>query len=122
MTRARKYNRNKPRIALLSAPFICEMGAVASFGENKYTVADESGTDNWRKGLPVRELIDAALRHTFLALSGEDADKESGLSHLAHAAVNLMMASETIIMRPEYDDRFRCIFAMPMIATEKDEI
>lgn len=56
-----------------------------SYGEGKY------GRGNWRN---VPEGSDrylaATLRHLTAHASGEKVDDESGLSHLAHAAANIM--------------------------------
>ncbi len=56
-----------------------------SYGENKY------GRGNWRNvpEAPDRYLA-ATLRHLTAHASGEEEDGESGLSHLAHAAANIM--------------------------------
>jgi hypothetical protein len=41
--------------------------------------------------------------------SGEDFDPESGLSHLAHAACNLMMLQEFEYTKPLLDDRIKSL-------------
>lgn len=95
-----KYDDGKPAVALLSSPFLLEMGAVMEFGARKYAA------QNWRKGISVTRCLSAALRHTLKWMDGVENDEESGLHHLAHAAVNLMFAAETAMARPSFDDRF----------------
>jgi hypothetical protein len=68
-----KHDQDKPRMELLSVPFIEGVSQVLAFGAKKY------GEHNWRKGISQSRLIGAALRHTFAFLRGEDKDAESGL-------------------------------------------
>jgi AmiR/NasT family two-component response regulator len=49
-------------------------------------------------------VIDAALRHIYAHLEGEDLDEE-GLEHLGCAIAELMMASHYMRHRPDLDDR-----------------
>ena len=65
----------------------------------------ESGVGNWQKGLKVTETLESCLRHIFSFLSGEDNDKESGLTHLGHAMCNLHFATWMLKHRPDMDDR-----------------
>lgn len=114
-----KFSATKPALGLVSGEFICHMGAVLTFGRDKYTRLNVDGANNWRRGIAVTELIAAVLRHTFLALMGEENDKESGHPHLAHAAVDAMMAWETIKYRPFWDDRWKQPFEMPVAKENK---
>ncbi len=97
--RGSRANKGKPRVALIVPAFLLEMGAVLTMGAEKYA------PDNWKKGMPVREIMDSALRHIYAFLGGEDRDAESGKHHLAHAAVNLMFAFWMVANKPEHDDR-----------------
>ena len=67
----------------------------------------ESGVGNWQKGLKVTETMESCLRHIFSFLSGEDNDKESGLTHLGHAMCNLHFATWMLKHRPDMDDRLK---------------
>lgn len=79
-----KHDDGKVQIALMPTEALEEIAAVFTFGAKKYAA------DNWRKGFTFRRVASACLRHLFAWLRGEDKDPETGLSHLAHAACNLM--------------------------------
>ena len=96
-----KYDNQKPKLALLPAISVVEVGKVFTFGANKY------GENNWRGGFKWTRLISACLRHVFAFLRGEDLDEESGLSHIAHAAACLLMLLELYYTRKDLDDRHK---------------
>lgn len=77
-----------------------EIAKVLAFGENKYQTA------NWTKGIEMRRLISAALRHIGQFNSGEDRDSESETLHLANAATNLLFAIWMYKYRPDLDNRW----------------
>ena len=52
-------------------------------------------------------LIAAALRHVNAYNGGEDCDPESGVSHIAHAACNLLMLIESKNLGLGTDDRWK---------------
>lgn len=81
--RATRYNEGKPRLSLVPATAIIEMGRVMTFGAQKYEA------NNWKKGMPIDECLDSCLRHLTAFMNGEANDKESGLSHISHAMTNL---------------------------------
>lgn len=66
------------------------MAEVMSAGEKKYSA------QNWRKGFKWSRLLDAAHRHLNQYNESKDnrKDKETSLSHLAHAAINLVFLME----------------------------
>ena len=79
-----RYNVGKPKLSRIS-PEILELTAqVLEFGSVKY------GWDNWKKGLPVNDVMDSLLRHAYAYASGEENDQESGISHLGHIVCNAM--------------------------------
>lgn len=57
------------------------------------------GRDNWRKGMPVSNLLSHAMEHIFQLQSGDVSE-----NHLGHALWNLMIAAEFIETRPELID------------------
>jgi hypothetical protein len=83
-----KNDKGKPKLSLLYPKALFAMAHVREFGLTKYPDAE-----NWRSTLREQHL-NAALRHIFSVLEGEWEDKESGLSHLAHAMTNLMFEIE----------------------------
>ena len=84
-TAGRKDDQEKNRLDLIEPEFIEGVGKVLTFGADKYE------PNNWQK---VEDAEDryyaAALRHLIAWRKGEKTDPESGLSHLDHAACNLM--------------------------------
>ena len=74
-----KFDAGKPPLGLISRRALEEEAKVMAFGAQKY------GEHQWRKGMEFSRLADAALRHIYAFLDGEDVDSETGLSHLAHA-------------------------------------
>ena len=81
----RKNDQGKNRLDLIEPQFIEGVGEVLTFGAAKY------GPNNWQN---VEDAEDryyaAALRHLMAWRRGEVVDEESGLSHLKHAATNIM--------------------------------
>lgn len=82
-----KDDKHKNQLQLIEPNFIMGVGEVLTQGAKKYT------PDNWKKA-PYNEANDrymgAMLRHMMSYKSGEEFDKESGLSHLHHIATNAM--------------------------------
>jgi hypothetical protein len=87
----KKDTKDKIRYTLLPPNALEEAVKVFEYGANKY----EEG--NYLKCTEERVYLDAALRHIYRVLQEEDIDPESSLSHLSHAASNLLMASEISI-------------------------
>lgn len=52
--------------------------------------AEKYGERNWERGIAWSRVFAAALRHLWAWWRGENADPETGLPHLAHAACNLL--------------------------------
>lgn len=94
-----KYNAGKPPLSWIPRSALVAEAQVLAFGAKKY------GRDNWRKGLPWSEVIDASLRHIFAFADGEDLDQETALSHIAHAITELSFLMEFTETHPELDDR-----------------
>lgn len=81
-----KFDSNKPRMDLIEPEFLEGIAKVLTLGASKYA------PDSWKTQVsePERRYYAAALRHLVAWKKGEKMDPESGLSHLYHAACNLM--------------------------------
>ena len=65
------------------------VGDVGTFGAKKYTDNGWKGVDN-----ATERYTSALLRHTYQTLAGQPRDKETNLSHAAHAAWNALAVLE----------------------------
>ena len=99
--KGKKDDQKKPMMSLLPPAGLNEVSKVLTFGANKY------GAHNWRRGLTYSRLVSATMRHLNSWNSGTDIDPESGISHLAHAACNLLMLIEYEKLGLGKDDRWR---------------
>jgi hypothetical protein len=98
-----KFDSGKPRMELLSSEALIQIALVLNEGAKKYS------DNNWRKGMSWSRLLGAAMRHLTSFKDGEDLDKETGLSHLAHLGCCTMFLLEYIKTHPEMDDRYKVI-------------
>lgn len=96
-----KYDDEKPPISLMPREFLEGTAKAFAYGAKKY------GKHNYRQGIEMTRLLDAAMRHIIAFSDNEDLDKESGQSHLAHAAASIAMAFYMQANKPELDDRFK---------------
>lgn len=94
-----RFNTGKSQTNEISPKFLLAMGAVLEKSRQKYP------RGNWEKGNDYSVPYDSMMRHLLAWQSGEGKDPESGLSHLAHAALNLMMLHYYEENYPEFDDR-----------------
>lgn len=79
-----KYDQDKPRYSLLDPEFTEGIVKVLTEGAKTY------GDYNWQKVEPFTDRYVSALeRHIAAWRKGERLDKDTGLSHLYHAACNL---------------------------------
>ncbi len=102
--KGKKFDQNKEPLDLIPYEALVEMGKVLALGRDKY------GRANWAQGINYSRLIAATMRHLGQFNSGEDLDKESGVSHVAHAACNLMFLLWFIKHNPKLDDRWiKCV-------------
>jgi hypothetical protein len=95
-----KYDQNKAPMDLLPNEALMQISRVLDMGAKKY------GRYNWRKGMDWSRVISASMRHLTAFNDGEDIDPESGISHVAHAACNLMFLLTYIVEHPELDNRY----------------
>lgn len=97
-----KYDVGKPQISLVVPELLTGVAEVLTFGANKY------GAYNWAGGLRYSRVFSALMRHLWAWWGGEELDKETGLSHLSHAACNIMFLiyMGTHGKYKSFDDRF----------------
>ncbi len=96
-----KHDSEKPRTDLLPPMALLEVAKVMTYGARKYEIG------NWfKKGATYNRYYAACLRHMLQWQAGEDLDPETGISHIAHAASNLLFLTALILVgNPETDDR-----------------
>lgn len=96
---AMKHDTGKPGIAWLPMAELQDIAEVLDFGAIKYD------RGNWKKGMPWMKIVNSMLRHIFAWTLGEKIDPESGKSHLAHAACNILFLMYYEKHRQSFDDR-----------------
>lgn len=98
-----KHDQGKAPMDLLSSDALVEMAKVLDYGAKKYQ------RQNWRSGMKWSRMYAAALRHlsTWNNPYESSKDNETELSHLAHAAVNIMMLLEHELRGLGEDDRHK---------------
>lgn len=69
--------------------------------------AEKYGERNWEKGMAWCRCYDAAMRHVDEWFRGVDRDKETGISHLAHAATNILFLLAYEMRGVGTDDRMK---------------
>lgn len=94
-----KADTNKLCWHLLPYAAVAEVVAVLQVGAEKYSQW------NWLGGMPYSRCHNSAMRHLTAWWAREDNDPESGLSHLAHAACNLLFLLTFVLMGRGEDDR-----------------
>src|SRR5258706_14892372 len=97
----RKFDEGKPQLGLLSTDFIWAIAEIMTLGSKKY------GARNWRGGMEWHKPYDALQRHLTKWWDGESLDKESGKSHLHHAAAEIMFLVEYESKQMGLDDRYK---------------
>ena len=95
-----KDNRSKSRVDLIPAVALEKVGEVMGYGARKYKA------HNWRLGLSWSQTMGSILRHLYAFSEGEDADPETGISHVAHAACQVLFLLTYVIEGSGEDDRF----------------
>lgn len=80
----RKDDAEKLRFDLIAPEFLEELSKVITFGAQKYSAR------NWENGMRWGRVFGALMRHLWAWWGGEAKDPETGFSHLAHAAANIM--------------------------------
>lgn len=96
--RGLRYNTNKLKWSLVDFKSLEPMVKVLEFGATKYA------KDNWKKGMPVSEVMESLLRHCFAMLAGEEIDPESGEQHIGHIQCNAMFISYMMNEKRQFND------------------
>lgn len=101
MSEFKKNDTGKPEFELLPFDLLSDVNRVLQHGAVTY------GVGNWRKkeGFRLSRCFNALLRHMFAWWSGEDLDKQTGISHLDHAMCNLLFLKYHLLNNPEADNR-----------------
>lgn len=100
-TEGRKDDNGKPRYDLIAPELLEDVSKVLTFGAKKYEPR------NWEKGMSWGRVFSGAMRHLWAWWGGEDRDKETGLSHLAHAACCIMFLLAYEKRGAGTDDRYK---------------
>jgi hypothetical protein len=100
--KALTYDDGKPPLANVPPEGLRAVARVQAYGHKKY-----GDFNNYRKGMEASRQMNCIVRHIMAYMDGEDNDKESGESHLAHAATRLMFALQNIKDGTMIDDRFK---------------
>lgn len=101
-SKAKTYDDGKPPLANLPPAGIAAVAMVQAYGHKKY-----KDFNNYRKGMEASRQASCAMRHIMAYMDGEDADKESGESHLAHAACRLLFMLQNLNDKVLIDDRYK---------------
>lgn len=79
-----KHDGGKPKIHLIPFGPLKALAKLYEIGCSKY------GFENWKGGFDDNRLWDAAQRHLWAWKEGQKKDPETGMSHLVHAAWNVI--------------------------------
>lgn len=102
MEQADRYNEGKPRWSLVDFSSLEPLVRVLEYGAKKYD------DDNWKKGLPFKEVCESMMRHLIAFMGGEDLDQESHQPHLGHIMANCMFLEYYVTsgLNSKFDDRY----------------
>lgn len=98
---ATKHDAEKIKMELLPPLALEEIAKVLTAGSKKYEPW------NWTKGFKWSRLVGSTLRHLMDWSRGVDKDPETGISHLAHAACNLLFLIHFEVTKTGLDDRHK---------------
>jgi hypothetical protein len=94
------YGQAKPPLGLVPGVAMVQLAEAFRDGADKY------GAANWRTdAVSSSTYFNAALRHLIAWNDGEECDKVSGVSHLAHAGANLCILMDAMACGKLVDDR-----------------
>lgn len=114
-----RMDAGKTRYDLLPPDALEEIAKVFTVGAKKYS------DNNWQRGMNYSRFFSAAMRHLWKWWAGQDKDEETGYSHMAHAAFNVMaLLAHELRGMTLFDDRPNMIHMMKpkkLAAYEPDE-
>lgn len=93
-----EYARIRAAFQHIPTEVLCDAARVFTYGAIKYAQW------NWAKGMPWSVPFNCALRHAAALAMGEETDQESGETHAAHYACNIVMLRWYIMYYPEGED------------------
>jgi hypothetical protein len=94
-----RFDDDRPLFASIPPRAMVEIAEVLLHGAKLY------GDYNWCSGTGWSKLLSAAMGHLIAWNSGESTDADSGRSHLAHAASNILFLLEYELRGIGCDDR-----------------
>ena len=94
-----KFDLGKTRYELIPVEGVEAVACILGIGAAKY--ADR----NWEQGMAWSRPYAACLRHLFAWWNGEDKDRDTGKSHLWHAATNIFFLITYERRKKGEDDR-----------------
>lgn len=100
--KALTFDQEKSPLAYLPWAGIDEVAHVQAYGAKKY-----GDFYNYRKGMEVGRNLSCAIRHIRAYMEGENLDKESSRSHLAHACCRLLFTLQNLHDGTAIDDRYK---------------
>lgn len=105
----KKFDEGKPKMSFVARSLLIAIAYIMEPGAIKY------GRDNWKGGMLWSRPYDALLRHLTAWWDGESVDRESGKSHLWHAACELMFLIEYEEKKIGSDDRLQKSIAVDIL-------
>lgn len=101
-TEGKRFNQGKPPLELVPETTVFAIAKVLEAGAKKYE------KHNWRKGISISTQLGCLKRHLskFESPHMQDFDEETKLHEMMMVACNVAMILETLVSRPELDDRF----------------
>jgi hypothetical protein len=102
-----KYDQGKLPYHLLPPDAVEEVLKVLDYGAKKYRER------NWEAGMKWSRCFSALMRHMWAYWKGEDLDKETGISHLAHAGCCILFLLSYHLRKVGEDDRPKGVEVRP---------
>lgn len=91
----------KVPLRFIPPPALARLAKVMEHGAKKY------GPFNWREQpVQLTVYLEAALRHIYSYMDGEDDDEESGQPHIAHTMACMAIMLDALDNKTFVDDRF----------------